>query len=62
MAQRKAMLLPAKINALLDRQRLALAQEAARIYAETQSLRKTATQLHVSHETIRKLIAEAEAA
>ena len=39
--------------------RVSQARHAAKIYAQTKSLRKTAEQMGVSHETARTLVAEA---
>ncbi len=48
------------LDDLMRRRRQQLARAAARIYAETKSLRKTAAQLNVSHETVRALVKEVE--
>ena len=53
-------LTPAQIDELIAARRCALATQAAEVYGETKSLRKTAEQLHVSHELVRTLLAEAD--
>jgi len=49
------------IEKMIRAQRRELAVRAVRIYAETKSLRKTAAQLNVSHQTVANLLAEMEA-
>jgi transposase-like protein len=48
------------IDDLVRERRKQLAREAARVYAETRSLRKTAERLGISHESVRALIKESE--
>lgn len=51
-----------EVEALLIERRMAMASKAAQLYSECRSLRKTAAQMNVSHETVRTLIAEAKPA
>jgi transposase-like protein len=49
---------PEQIDALLLERRQALAERATRIYGKNHSLRITAEQMNISHETVRSLLRE----
>ena len=48
-----------EVEALLIERRMQMASKAAKIYGECRSLRKTAEQMNISHETVRTLLSEA---